>query len=92
MQRQIKRFTEETDRLADNKSLSEKEKKELLVDKYSIVFSRILYVLDQVVVKVTTVVKALYHTSNRWPPSPVPPRNPPRGDFPAEIWEGDQVC
>ena len=46
--RQIKKFQDEADRLASNKSLSEQEKKDLLVDKYSIVFSRILYVLDQV--------------------------------------------
>jgi len=48
VQRQIKRFQEEADRLAGNKSLSEQEKKDLLVDKYNIIFSRILYVLDQV--------------------------------------------
>lgn len=48
VQRQIKRFQDEADRLAANKSLSEQEKKDLLVDKYNIIFSRILYVLDQV--------------------------------------------
>ena len=41
--RQIKKFQDEADRLASSKSLSEQEK-DLLVDKYSIVFSRILYV------------------------------------------------
>ena len=34
--------------MAANTSLSDKEKKELLVDKYNIIFSKILYVLDQV--------------------------------------------
>ena len=48
VQRQIKRFQEEADRLAANKSLSEAEKKDLLVEKYNIIFSRIFYVLDQV--------------------------------------------
>ena len=46
--RQVKRFQEEAARLESNKSLSEQEKKQLLVEKYSIVFSRLLAVLDQV--------------------------------------------
>lgn len=48
MARQVKRFQEEAARLESNKSLSEQEKKQLLVEKYSIVFSRLLAVLDQV--------------------------------------------
>ena len=48
VQRQIKKFQDEAERLAANKSLSDQEKKDLLVDKYNIIFSRIMYVLDKV--------------------------------------------
>jgi PI-3-kinase-related kinase SMG-1 len=46
--RQVKRFQEEADRLAANTTLTGEERDTLLVDKYSIVFRRLLHLLDQV--------------------------------------------
>ena len=46
--RQVKRVQEEGARLATNTSLSQAERQGLLVDKYSIVFRRLLHVLDRV--------------------------------------------
>ena len=42
------KFQEEASRLETNSSLEKGEKRQLLVDKYSIVFRRLLHVLDQV--------------------------------------------
>ena len=53
MARQDKRIQEEAARLATNTSLSQAERQGLLVDKYSIVFRRLLHVLDRVGPKAT---------------------------------------
>ena len=48
VQRQVAAFQLEADALAANSSLTEGEKRELVVEKYSIVFRRLLHLLDQV--------------------------------------------
>ena len=46
--RQVARFQEEVTRLEANASLNVDEKQELMVEKYSIVFRRLLHIFDQV--------------------------------------------
>ena len=46
--RQVAKFQEEVTRLEANASLSVEEKRELMVEKYSIVFRRLLHIFDQV--------------------------------------------